>query len=171
MEIGGHGQDMGGFDTDGTGCSAEVRDDQNDNLWNKFCDIRAEFESTGAGIVLIDSETSENLHCKIDKEFPWYNDLYKIWGSNPSFSAKMSLSKLGTDHAGDLFTLTRPAGGSREPPAGSSDAHLWLSVSIPNPAAGRYIHPPPSVGGSSTDSPIQTGYTPLPPQFNHPHYP
>ncbi|KAG2335498.1 hypothetical protein BDR05DRAFT_1006752 [Suillus weaverae] len=70
---------------------------------------------------------SENLHCKIDKEFLWYNDLSKIWGSNPSFSAKTSLSKLGADHASDLFNLTHPAGGSWDPPAGSSHAHPQLN--------------------------------------------
>ncbi|KAG1838873.1 hypothetical protein F4604DRAFT_1941093 [Suillus subluteus] len=91
------------------------------SLWNKFRDIRAKFESTGAGIVPIDLETSDNLHCKIEKDFLWYNDLYRIWGSNPSFSAKMSSSKPGANHAGDLFVLTRPAGGSHNPPSG---AHL-----------------------------------------------
>ncbi|KAG1726871.1 uncharacterized protein EDB91DRAFT_1086613 [Suillus paluster] len=35
------------------------------------------------GIVPINSEMSGNLHCKVEKEFPWYNNLYKIWGSNP----------------------------------------------------------------------------------------
>ncbi|KAG1884307.1 hypothetical protein F4604DRAFT_1919454 [Suillus subluteus] len=136
-------------------------------LRNKFRDIRAEFESTGAGIVPIDSETSDNLHRKIEKEFPWYNDLYRIWGSNPSFSAKTSSSKPGADHAGDLFTLTRPAGGSQNPPSG---AHPRLNISIPNSAAGssdspqfiNYPRPPPSIGGSSTDSPVQTAYASLP---------
>ncbi|KAG1809036.1 hypothetical protein EV424DRAFT_1543181 [Suillus variegatus] len=159
------------------------------SLRTKFRDIRAEFESTGAGIVPIDSETSDNLHRKIEKEFPWYNDLYRIWGSNPSFSAKTSSSKPGADHAGDLFALTRPAGGSWNPPSGT---HPQLNIIIPNPAIGSagspqldytvrpsgpstsragdnthvqqtdYARPPPSVGGSSADSPVQTPYVPLP---------
>lgn len=36
------------------------------SLRTKFRDIRDEFESTGAGIVPIDSETSSNLH----REYP-----------------------------------------------------------------------------------------------------
>ncbi|KAG1833335.1 hypothetical protein EV424DRAFT_1311432, partial [Suillus variegatus] len=93
-------------------------------LRNKFRDYRNEFESTGAGIVPLDACTAENLHgesvtyvylillikftAKVQKEFPWYDDLRKIWGSNPSFAAKTTSSKPGTDHAGDLFALTRP---------------------------------------------------------------
>ncbi|KAG1876230.1 hypothetical protein F4604DRAFT_1924519 [Suillus subluteus] len=100
-------------------------------LRTKFRDIRAEFESTGAGIVPIDSETS-----KYEKDFPWYDQLYSIWGSHPSFSAKTSSSKPGVDHAGDLFSLTRPSGGSVCPPASSS---------------------------ADPDSPMQLGYMPLPP--------
>ncbi|KAG1848899.1 hypothetical protein F4604DRAFT_1935189 [Suillus subluteus] len=114
-------------------------------LQNKFRDIRAKFESTGAGIVPIDSETSDNLHCKIKKDFPWYNDLYRIWGSNPSFSAKTSSSKPGAGHTSDLFVLTRPAG-----------------CSSGSPQFTNYLHPPPSIGGSSTDSPVQMAYAYLP---------
>ncbi|KAG2084574.1 uncharacterized protein F5147DRAFT_782433 [Suillus discolor] len=65
------------------------------------------------------------------------------------------------DHAGDLFTLTCPAGGSQNPP---SDAHLQLNISIPNHNANvqmNYACPPPSVGGSSADSPVQMAYMPL----------
>ncbi|KAG1845485.1 hypothetical protein DFJ58DRAFT_706120, partial [Suillus subalutaceus] len=57
-------------------------------LRNKFRDYRNEFESTGAGIVPLDAGTAENLHAKVQKEFPWYDNLHKIWGSNPSFAAK-----------------------------------------------------------------------------------
>ncbi|KAG1869250.1 hypothetical protein C8R48DRAFT_771407 [Suillus tomentosus] len=159
------------------------------SLRTKFRDIRAEFESTGAGIVPIDSETSDNLHRKIEKEFPWYNDLYRIWGSNPSFSAKTSSSKPGADHAGDLYALTRLAGGSRNPP---SDTHPQLNIIIPNPATGSagspqldytvrpsgpstsragdnthvqqtsYAHPPPSVGGSQSGpaTPLEPHHSP-----------
>ncbi|KAG2360013.1 hypothetical protein BDR07DRAFT_1378290 [Suillus spraguei] len=40
-----------------------------------------------------------NKFSKVNKEFPWYDNLYKIWGSNPSFAAKMTSSKPGADHA------------------------------------------------------------------------
>ncbi|KAG2038478.1 hypothetical protein BDR03DRAFT_1009922 [Suillus americanus] len=57
---------------------------------------------------------------KYDKEFPWYNQLYTIWGYHPAFAAKTSSSKPGVDHAGDLFGLTCPLGGSIGPTASSS---------------------------------------------------
>ncbi|KAG1887393.1 hypothetical protein F4604DRAFT_1675359 [Suillus subluteus] len=74
-------------------------------LWNKFHEYHNEFESTGAGIVPLDVGTAENPHAKVKKEFPWYDNLYKIWGSNPSFAAKTTSSRPGTDHGGDLFAL------------------------------------------------------------------
>ncbi|KAG2155363.1 uncharacterized protein EDB93DRAFT_1101921 [Suillus bovinus] len=37
-------------------------------LWNKFHDVRDGFEATGAGIMPIDSETSENLHYQAANE-------------------------------------------------------------------------------------------------------
>ncbi|KAG1890699.1 uncharacterized protein F5891DRAFT_1197855 [Suillus fuscotomentosus] len=117
-------------------------------LCTKFRDIHAEFESTGAGIMPIDSETSVNLHRKYEKDFPWYNQLYSIWGSHPSFSAKTSLSKPGIEHASDLFSLTRPSGGSLRPPASSSTdpgSPMQLgNTPLPNAPAG-------GVAGSSTE--------------------
>ncbi|KAG2135702.1 uncharacterized protein EDB93DRAFT_1107059 [Suillus bovinus] len=79
-------------------------------LWNKFCDYHNEFESTGAEIVPFNVGTAENLHVKVKKDFPWYDDLYKIWGSNPSFAAKTTSLKPGSDYMGDPFALTHPGG-------------------------------------------------------------
>ncbi|KAG2752755.1 hypothetical protein P692DRAFT_20871078 [Suillus brevipes Sb2] len=86
------------------------------DLWNKFCDHHNEFESTGAGIVPLNAGTAENLYTKVKKDFPWYNDLYKIWGSHPSFAAKTTSAKSSSDHVGDLFALTHPGGSSACPP-------------------------------------------------------
>ncbi|KIK33754.1 hypothetical protein CY34DRAFT_60753, partial [Suillus luteus UH-Slu-Lm8-n1] len=80
------------------------------NLRNKFHNVCAEFESMGVGIVPIDSETSVNLHRKYEKEFPWYNQLYTIWGSHPAFATKTLSSKPGVNHTSDLFGLTHPSG-------------------------------------------------------------
>ncbi|KAG2055675.1 hypothetical protein BDR06DRAFT_970791 [Suillus hirtellus] len=145
-------------------------------LCTKFCNIHAEFESTGAGIMPIDSETSVNLHCKYKKDFPWYDQLYSIWGSHPSFSAKMSSSKPGVDHTSDLFSLTRPLGGSLRPPASSSTdsgSPMQLgNMPLPNAPAGSvagsstgptydYLPPNAHAGGAMAAAP------PTSPQFYH----
>ncbi|KAG1889033.1 uncharacterized protein F5891DRAFT_987547 [Suillus fuscotomentosus] len=145
-------------------------------LRTKFRDIRAEFESTGAGIVPIDSKTSVNLHRKYEKDFPWYDQLYSIWGSHPSFSTKMSSSKPGVDHASDLFSLTRPSGGSLRPPASSSTdpgSPMQLgNTPLPNAPAGGiagsstgptydYLPPNTHAGGAAAAAP------PTSPQFYH----
>ncbi|KAG1819091.1 uncharacterized protein BJ212DRAFT_1479206 [Suillus subaureus] len=167
-------------------------------LQSKFRDICSEFESMGVGIVPIDSEMSENLHCKIQKDFPWYNDLYGIWGSNPSFSAKTSSSKPGADHAGDLFMPTHPARSSQ--PA-SSHTHPQPPMSSLNPASGSGSSPQfgsmalplgahtPQFGNMGNNTSLKRDYTgnssmqaahtallPIsaggatgPPQFNHAH--
>ncbi|KAG1905355.1 uncharacterized protein F5891DRAFT_1183300 [Suillus fuscotomentosus] len=133
------------------------------NLRTKFRDIRAEFESMGAGIVPIDSETS-------------YDQLYSIWGSHPSFSAKTSSSKPGVDHTSDLFSLTRPLGGSLRPPASSSTdpgSPMQLgNTPLPNAPAGGvaglstgptydYLPPNAHAGGATAAAP------PTSPQFYH----
>ncbi|KAG1865920.1 hypothetical protein DFJ58DRAFT_838549 [Suillus subalutaceus] len=111
----------------------------------------AKFESTGAGIVPIDSETSDNLHRKIEKDFPWYNDLYRIWGSNPSFSAKMSSSKPGANHAGDLFALTL-----------SCRRQFWFTavhkLSPPSSKYWRELNRLPSANGLCISSPECSTY-------------
>ncbi|KAG2100376.1 uncharacterized protein F5147DRAFT_776934 [Suillus discolor] len=112
-------------------------------LRTKFRDIRAEFESTGAGI----SAHRFRDKRKYEKDFPWYDQLYSIWGSHPSFSAKTSSSKPGVDHTSDLFSLTRPSGGSLRPPASpSTDPGSPMELGntpLPNALAG-------GVAGSST---------------------
>ncbi|KAG2131039.1 hypothetical protein DEU56DRAFT_914570 [Suillus clintonianus] len=137
-------------------------------LRTKFRDICDEFEATGAGIVPIDSETSQNLHCKVKKEFPWYNDLYRIWGSNPSFSAKRSSSKPGIDHAGDLFALTCSARSSQN----SVHAPPQTNISAPDTSSPQfdYVAPPPGVCApqyrpmGEGAGPQQMDHAPPPPQ-------
>ncbi|KAG1854233.1 hypothetical protein F4604DRAFT_1686078 [Suillus subluteus] len=97
------------------------------------------------------------------KEFPWYDNLYKIWDSNPSFAAKTTSSKPGTDHAGDLFALMHPAGGSAHPP-------LQCNMSSTNAATDSGIdvlqinYPPPSHLPPSHFAPYQFDFAPPPHQ-------
>ncbi|KAG2029432.1 hypothetical protein BDR03DRAFT_1018407 [Suillus americanus] len=82
-----------------------------------------DIHSVLAGVVFSDDPhppLSIIVNRKYDKEFPWYNQLYTIWGSHPAFAAKTSSLKPGVDHAGDLFSLTRPLGGSIGPTTSSS---------------------------------------------------
>ncbi|KAG2158785.1 uncharacterized protein EDB93DRAFT_1246027 [Suillus bovinus] len=114
-------------------------------LQNKFHDYHNEFESTGAGIVPLDAGTAENLHVK--KDFPWYNNLYKIWGSNPSFAAKTTSPKPGSDHAGNLFALTCPGGNTVcSPPqynVPSTSGHAGSGTAVPQFNYPPPPHPPP----------------------------
>ncbi|KAG1891591.1 uncharacterized protein F5891DRAFT_1197708 [Suillus fuscotomentosus] len=113
---------------------------------------------------------------KYEKDFPWYDQLYSIWGSHPSFSAKMSSSKPGVDHASDLFSLTCPSGGSLRPPASSSTdpgSPMQLgNMPLPNAPAGGvagsstgptydYLPPNAHAGGAAAAAP------PTSPQFYH----
>ncbi|KAG1843622.1 hypothetical protein C8R48DRAFT_780604 [Suillus tomentosus] len=57
------------------------------DLQNKFRDYRNEFELTGAGIVPLNVGTAENLHAKVQKEFPWQLCLFPLPCNIPSTSA------------------------------------------------------------------------------------
>ncbi|KAG1835814.1 hypothetical protein DFJ58DRAFT_735463 [Suillus subalutaceus] len=128
-----------------------------------------------------------NLHRKYKKDFPWYNQLYSIWGSHLSFSAKTSSSKPGIDHGGAVHpsasSSTDPdspmqlgymplpqnaqAGGVAGSSTGSAygypppSAHAGGAAMAPS-ASPQFFYSPPAPGGSG-GSPSQWNYAPSPP--------
>ncbi|KAG2344979.1 hypothetical protein BDR05DRAFT_998595 [Suillus weaverae] len=59
-----------------------------------------------------DSNSVQNLHAQILKEFPWYDDLLGVMGGNPALSLKTISSRPGMDHAANYFSISRMAGSS-----------------------------------------------------------
>ncbi|KAG1834678.1 hypothetical protein EV424DRAFT_1341030 [Suillus variegatus] len=79
-------------------------------LKNKYKKCKAKFSAMGAGVVPLDATTSNNLLDEVNAELPWYTDLNSMWHSILSFVIKLHSSRLGVDHAGNLYALIQPHG-------------------------------------------------------------
>ncbi|KAG1758511.1 hypothetical protein EDD22DRAFT_849954 [Suillus occidentalis] len=73
---------------------------------NKYKKHKNKFTATGAGIMLLNGPSAQNLLHEfifppkvICADLPWYQDLNAIWHSNPAMAVKTHSSKLGIDHA------------------------------------------------------------------------
>lgn len=70
--------------------------------------------STGAGVHPLDGDADPNLHAEIIREFPWFDDLNSVWGSNLSFAPLVVSSQPGVDHAAHFFSLVRSLSSERQ---------------------------------------------------------
>ena len=120
------------------------------------------------------------LTAQIITQFPWYNDLNSILGSNPALAATTVSSRPGANHAASFFSLTRPATGPHHtlstrhsvsanvPPSGSSgqpattpDSH-WQHA--PQPASAPYAQPTASDESQYYNAPYQHHHLGSPPR-------
>ncbi|KAG0693912.1 hypothetical protein DFH29DRAFT_1006822 [Suillus ampliporus] len=101
---------------------------------SKYKKHKNKFTTTGAGIMLLDGPSAQNLLEVVCADLPWYQDLNAIWHGNPAMVAKTHSSKPGVDHAAAFYSLVQPHGR-----AGPSSAHL-----PPSPYPAPSVHPPPN---------------------------
>ncbi|KAG2741348.1 hypothetical protein P692DRAFT_201893657 [Suillus brevipes Sb2] len=93
----------------------KFRDSTNNHingLRKKYRECHDKLHATGAGVIPQDNTSAQNLHAQILEEFPWYDDLAAILGTNPALSLKTVSSQPGMDHASNYFRISRTAGSS-----------------------------------------------------------
>lgn len=94
---------------------------------------------------------------QILEEFPWYNDLAAILGTNPALSLKIVSSQPGIDHAANYFQILHIAGSSYSQGLQSSSAQFRGYAPSAHSAAQPQSSPTPA-----------PQYAPAP---HSPHYP
>ncbi|KAG2061167.1 hypothetical protein BDR06DRAFT_966201 [Suillus hirtellus] len=76
----------------------------------KYKKHKGRFMAMGAGIMLHDGQSVQNLLALVCADFPWFLDLDSIWHNNPSMAVKTYSSQLGVDLTGALYVLVQPHG-------------------------------------------------------------
>ncbi|KAG1770139.1 hypothetical protein EV702DRAFT_1202554 [Suillus placidus] len=116
-------------------------------LRTKYKKHKGRFTATGAGVVLLDGQSAQNLLELVPAEFPWFSDLDSIWHNNPSMVAKTYPSQPGVDHAGALYSLVQPhgrAGPSMHFGATAAPAPSILAAQSSHAYPPPNTYPPPS---------------------------
>ncbi|KIK82108.1 hypothetical protein PAXRUDRAFT_77678, partial [Paxillus rubicundulus Ve08.2h10] len=72
---------------------AETFKDHPENLKKSYCEQVVKFTHTGNRVVL-DPEGHMNLLWAVEKEFPWYSNLHRLWRGIPLYTPKAIVNSM-----------------------------------------------------------------------------